>query len=144
VLCTPVVSVAVYVVLYASEAFGVNVAVSPPLLDATTPATAPPPDAVRVKVEPVIVDAFTAELKVAVTAEVIATPVTPLAGVTELTESGEVVLQLLVQVVPPPPPPHPEIARAAATSHHAARIRIINFSSGSFRRRIAQISVRRI
>jgi hypothetical protein len=81
-----------------------------------------------VKVELVMLEAFAAMLKLAVMAEVMATPVAPLAGVTELTESGEVVLQLLVHVVPPPPPPHPAITSAAATSHQAARIRIINLS----------------
>jgi hypothetical protein len=89
-----------------------------------------------VKVEPVIVDAFIGSLNVAVTVDVIAMPVLVFVGVTTLTDGGEVVLQLLVQVVPPPPlpPPHPEMTRAAATSHQAARIRIIKFSSESFRR----------
>jgi hypothetical protein len=133
----------VYVVLYASGAFGVNVAVSPPLLDVTAPATAPPPCAVSVKVELVMVDAFAPMLKLAVTAEVIATPVAPLAGVTKETEIA-FVGQLLIHVPPPLPPPHPEMTSAAATNHQAARIRIINFSLGSFRRWVAQISVRRI
>jgi hypothetical protein len=94
-----------------------------------------------VKVELVIVDAFAPMLKSAVTVEVMATPVAPLAG-----ETGPTVItvvgQLLVHVPPPLPPPHPAIARAAATSHQAARIRIIKFSSESFRRRITQISIR--
>jgi hypothetical protein len=80
-----------------------------------------------------MVDAFAAVLKVAVRAELMPTFVAPLVGATEMTESGEVVLQLLVQVVPPPlPPPHPAITRVVATSHQAAGIRIINFSLESF------------
>jgi hypothetical protein len=97
-----------------------------------------------VKVEVVIVDAFAPMLKVAVTAELMATFIAPLAGETVSTVIT-LVGQLLVHVPPPPlPPPHPAITRAAATSHQAARIRIINFSLGSFRRWVAQTLVRRI
>jgi hypothetical protein len=85
-----------------------------------------------VKVEVVIVDAFAGMLKVAVTADVTATPVAPLAGVTALTDSV-LVTQFVVQVVPPPPPPHPAIKRLAASSHQAVVTRITNFSLGSFR-----------
>jgi hypothetical protein len=49
---------------------------------------ADPPCGVSVKVEVVRVDELTAMLNVAVTAEVMATPVAPLAGVTAATPSG--------------------------------------------------------
>jgi hypothetical protein len=97
-----------------------------------------------VKVDPVIVDEFIASLKVAVTADVMAMPVLVFVGVTAVIVGAVVATQLLVQVIPPPPlpPPHPAITRVAATSHQAARIRIIKFSLESFRRWIALISVR--
>jgi hypothetical protein len=50
----------------------------------TVPVTDPPPP-VNVKVEPVIVDAFIAAPKVAVTFDAIATPVLPAVGVTLVT-----------------------------------------------------------
>jgi hypothetical protein len=55
--------VAVYTVLYARTAAGVNVAVTP--LYVTVPVTAVPPGPVTVKVDPLIVAAFIASLKVA-------------------------------------------------------------------------------
>jgi hypothetical protein len=122
----------VYVVLLASGALGVNVAVRLLLLKVTFPVTAEPPCAASVKVDVVIVDAFIGALNVAVTAELTATPVARFAGVTGATDST-VATQLLVQVVPPPPPPHPAIARLAVTSHQAVVTRITNFSLGSFR-----------
>jgi hypothetical protein len=79
--------VAVYCVLYASGTDGVSVAVFVDEEYVTVPATEPPPP-VSVNVEVVIVVEFIASLKVAVTGEVIATPVEPDAGVTAVTVGG--------------------------------------------------------
>jgi hypothetical protein len=86
-----------------------------------------------VNVEEVRLEAFIGMSNVAVTADVMATPVAPLAGVTALT-AGTFVGQLLVQVPPPPPlPPHPAITRLTAASNQAEVTRITNFSYGSVR-----------
>jgi hypothetical protein len=77
---------------------------------------------VSVKVEEVKVDPFITSLKVAEMDEVTATPVVPLAGVTELTASAVCV------VVVGPVPPHPATTKAEAMSHHAPRNRMIFFS----------------
>jgi hypothetical protein len=79
--------VAVYCVLYASGPDGVSVAVFVEAEYATVAVTEPPPP-VRVNAEAVIVDGSIASLKVAVRAEVIATPVEFDVGVTAVTVGG--------------------------------------------------------
>jgi hypothetical protein len=65
----PVVIVAVYCVLTARLAVGVNVATEPGATSVTVPFTATPPEVVfTVKVEELMVAAFIASLKVAVIA----------------------------------------------------------------------------
>jgi hypothetical protein len=82
---TPVVTAAVYVLLAASGAFGVSVAVKVVALYLTVALTGAPPCGVSVKVEAVMVDAFNASLKVAVMVVFAARPVLPLPGVTAVT-----------------------------------------------------------
>jgi hypothetical protein len=87
---------------------------------------------VSVKVDVVIVDAFIAVLKVAVTGELIATPAAPLAGAVAVTVGGG--------LLPPPPdpePPHPATSRDKLTSHQALGNRMTNFSLPRFGRQIA-------
>jgi hypothetical protein len=72
--------VAVYDVLYARDAFGVNVAVEVPVLKVTKPETAVLPGPVNVNVDAVIVDEFIGMLNVAVSALATFTPVAPLVG----------------------------------------------------------------
>jgi hypothetical protein len=79
---TAVVIVAVYTVLPVNTDDGVNVAVAPEL--ETTPAMEVDPF-LRVKLLPVIVDAFIVSLKVTVSAVFTAIPVEFAAGTTELT-----------------------------------------------------------
>jgi hypothetical protein len=81
-----------------------------------------PPCADTVKVAEVIVAAFIAWLKAAVRAVFTATPVVPLAGVTEVTVGG-----VVVNPDPEPElePPHPETASAADTTRHAIPKRMI-------------------
>ena len=74
----PVVIVAVYTVLDAKLAAGVNVATEPASTYVTAPVTATPPGPVNVKVAPLIVAGFIASLKVAVSAWLIGTLVAPL------------------------------------------------------------------
>jgi hypothetical protein len=79
-----VVIVAVYCVLLVRLAEGVKVAVFVAELRVTVPATAFPP-CVNVKVLDEMLEAVIASLKVAVTVELMATPVAPFAGATEVT-----------------------------------------------------------
>jgi hypothetical protein len=68
------------------------------------------------------VDASITSLNVAVTDEVTATPVLPVAGVTELTaRTVWGVVKVLL-------PPHPATTKAEAMSHHTPRNRMIIFS----------------
>ena len=76
--CAPVVTVAVYTVLAANEAVGVNWAVVPAIV--TAPATGVDPGPVNVNVVELIVALFINELKFADTATLRATPVAPFAG----------------------------------------------------------------
>jgi hypothetical protein len=69
-------------------AAGVNVATDPVAAYVTVPLTEVPPGPVTVKVEELIVAAFIAWLKVAVRADVTATPVAALRGVTDVTVGG--------------------------------------------------------
>jgi hypothetical protein len=80
-----------------------------------------------VKVAEVIVAAFIAWLKAAVRAVFTATPVVPLAGVTEVTVGG-----VVDNPVPVPEfePPHPETTTAADTSRQAIAIRMIKILLG--------------
>jgi hypothetical protein len=79
----PVVIVAVYSVLAARSAFGVNIAVVPEYV--TTPATDVPPGPVTVNVASSIVVAFIASLNVAVTTCATGTLVAPFAGAVAMT-----------------------------------------------------------
>jgi hypothetical protein len=73
-----------------------------------------------------MVDPFITSLNMAVTGEVTATPVLPLAGVTDVTASVVwVVVTLLL-------PPHPATTKAEAMSHQAPRNRMIIFSLQTF------------
>lgn len=76
--------VAVYVVLYARLVDGVNVAVAP--LVVTAPETSPPPP-LNFKVLVLSVDPFISNEKVAETVVLTATPVAPLEGLADDTES---------------------------------------------------------
>jgi len=73
-------------------------------------------------VVPLIVDAFIAVLKVAVTDALVATPVAPFVGVAAVTVGA-----LNGGVFLPPLPPHPASARTA-TSHQDVRNRITHIS----------------
>jgi hypothetical protein len=116
----PVVIVAVYGVLPARGAEGVNVAVVPEYV--TAPVTAAPPGPVTVKVDVFIVVASIALLKVAVMICVVGTPVTPVAGTVETTE-GATGLGVV------------------ATPHPAARLAIRGASIQIFRTVMFRISV---
>jgi hypothetical protein len=83
----PVVIVAVYTVLAAKAAIGVNVAVVPEYV--TVPITGTPPGAVTVKVEEFIVAAFIALLNVAVMTCETGTPLAPFAGTVAITAGLE-------------------------------------------------------
>jgi hypothetical protein len=95
------------------------------------PVTADPPCVAKVKVEEVIVDAFIAVLKVAVTAELTATPVLALGGVTAVIVGaiGGGGLLPLVELEPP----QPTTNKAAETSHKAVDDRITRHSLRLFR-----------
>jgi hypothetical protein len=77
--------VAVYDVLYARDALGVNVAIDVPVLNVTNPEIAALPGPVSVNVDAVIVDEFIGTLNVAVSALATFTPVAPLDGVVVVT-----------------------------------------------------------
>jgi hypothetical protein len=81
-----------------SGAPGVSVAVLLPDAYATVAVMADPPSGVSVKVDPVIVEESMASLKVAVTFDVMATPVLAFAGVTELTAGAASATVVKVQV----------------------------------------------
>jgi hypothetical protein len=89
------------------------------------PVTAVPPAAVSVKVEELKVAPFITSLNVAVTGVVTATPVLPVAGVTELT--AKAVLGVVGVLLPP----HPATAKTEAMSHQTPRNRMI-FSLQTF------------
>jgi hypothetical protein len=88
----PVVIVAIYKVLVARTAVGVNVAVVPAKV--TVPATGVMPGPVRVNVAASIVAGFMASLKVAETAVLRATAVAPFTGIVEMTVGGGAVVKL--------------------------------------------------
>jgi hypothetical protein len=83
----PVVIVAVYTVLAAKDAIGVNVAVVPEYV--TAPTTGNPPVAVTLKVEVFIVAAFIILLKVAVMTCETGMPLAPFAGAVAITAGLE-------------------------------------------------------
>jgi energy-converting hydrogenase Eha subunit B len=123
----PVVIVAVYCVLYARFADGVNVATDPLAAYVTVPETAALPGPVSVKVAEVIVAAFIAWLKVAVRAVFTATPVVPLPGVTEVTVGG-----VVDNPVPEPEfePPQPATPRTVNANRQAIPKRMMRFLLG--------------
>jgi hypothetical protein len=92
----------------------------------TVPDTEAPPDADTVKVDALIVAAFIAVLKVAVTAELIATFVAALAGVTELTAGA---VGGGGGVPEPDDPPHPATANTTDAKMQATLKRMINLLS---------------
>jgi hypothetical protein len=126
------------VVLYASVVFGMNVALFVLEEYVTAPATDPPPP-LSVKVEALMVDAFSASLNVAITVDPTATPVVLLAGVTAVTDGG-VGGGVCVPVLElEPPPPHPATRTATLTRHQAIRKRIIEILPGYIRPRVCPI-----
>jgi hypothetical protein len=87
-LVAPVVIVAVYWVLYARLADGMNVATTPVYV--TVPATAVPPGPVNVKVDALIVVGFIGSLNVALNVWPMATFVAPFTGSVDTTAGGGV------------------------------------------------------
>src|SRR4029077_17127046 len=88
----PVVIVAVYKVLVARRAVGVNVAVVPASLTVPDTGVAPGPD--KVNVAALIVAGFIASLNVAEIAVLIDTAVAPLIGIVETTVAGGAVVKV--------------------------------------------------
>ena len=84
------VTVAVYTVLDARLAAGVNVATEPAATYVTAPVTPTPPGPVNMKVVASIVAGFIASLKVALSTWLMGTPVAPLTGMVEITVGGVV------------------------------------------------------
>jgi hypothetical protein len=98
----PVVIVAVYKVLVARAAVGVNVAVVPEYV--IVPPTAVAPGPVNVNVAALIVAGFIASLNVAETAVLTATAVAPLTGTVEITVAGGAVVKVHTKLAASPAP----------------------------------------
>jgi hypothetical protein len=98
----PVVIVAIYRVLVARTAVGVNVAVVPEYV--IVPPTAVAPGPVNVNVAALIVAGFIASLNVAETVVLTATAVAPLTGTVEITVGNEAVVKVHTKLAAGPAP----------------------------------------